>query len=201
MFEIYQPLFNVVVSWTSEDGASTAIDFPPQFGVRQVPNGVRSLSRANDTIPALSASLFTDFGSSDAEEHAMSVIDWIGGLNIGLNKFVSDNETSESRGGIGTPFSVRFEKTENVAYSIATHTGVIASSRILCEFKKFLALVNEGELPWCCFSVWGFEDAPISWKNLEHSYYETGENDYVFFLLPESKIFLYKVTGLHDRSI
>lgn len=206
MLEIYQPVFNIVVSWTGEDGASVPIDFPLHYGVRKVMNGVRSLSRANDVIPEISSQLFADLNSSDAEDRAsMAILDWIGGLNVGLNKFVSDYESQleseQNPRGLGAAFNVLFNKTQAGSYSLATHTGVIAASRILTEFKRFHALVNQGKLPWCCFSVWGFEDALVSWKNLEHSFYESGENDFVFFLLPESKVFLYKITGLHDRSI
>jgi hypothetical protein len=64
-------------------------------------------------------------------------------------------------------------------------------------FRKVLR-ENESIIPWIGVTVWGFEDAPLSWGDNQHHFLLSGENDYTFVLLPQSDYLLFIALGTYD---
>ncbi|KAF9364548.1 Ribonuclease P protein subunit p40 [Mortierella sp. NVP85] len=66
-------------------------------------------------------------------------------------------------------------------------SGLIPSQSVVQMFQALRSLLGEPTCPpWANFTVWGFQDAPISWLGKEHGHLVNGENMYSFFLWPPS---------------
>ncbi len=63
---------------------------------------------------------------------------------------------------------------------------------------KLNCALLSGKLPWAAVSVWGFEDAPLSWGKHEHGFLQGGENDYTFIMFPDESYWLFLAPGTHD---
>ena len=62
---------------------------------------------------------------------------------------------------------------------------MLASGTILRLVDAAADLLTDHELPWVALTVWGFDDAPVSWGTHEHfAHHGAPENDYTLLLLP-----------------
>ena len=51
---------------------------------------------------------------------------------------------------------------------------------------------------WLCLSVNGFVDSITSWKNYEHGYGISGENDYKYIIFQDESYWLLQTLGQDD---
>jgi hypothetical protein len=194
--------FNVIVSWCDDSGRSLPIDDfrDSKFGFTKcVSNKINSFTRYNQLIPDLCNTI------NQNEEDQKMILDWIGAVNNDILDIANNYEVevnSKSSLGFNSSFQLPFETTLCGSYINTNTVGMIPASLLKSELIKYYSKVNNDKsLSWCCIAVWGFDDTPISWKNLEHSYLMSGENDYIILILPGDRIFLYKITGKYDRSL
>ena len=59
-------------------------------------------------------------------------------------------------------------------------------------------LEKESALSWAAVSVWGFEDAPVSWKNNEHGWLCSGDNHYSLVLFRTGQFWHFSSMATHD---
>ena len=59
-------------------------------------------------------------------------------------------------------------------------------------------LEEQTDLPWAALTVWGFEDAPVSWKSNEHGWLCSGDNGYTLVLFRSGHYWLLTSLASHD---
>ncbi|RUS21509.1 hypothetical protein BC937DRAFT_92478, partial [Endogone sp. FLAS-F59071] len=59
------------------------------------------------------------------------------------------------------------------------------TSSILLSPRNSIKLA---QIPWASFTVWGFQDSPVSWRRREHGHLISGENHYTFVMWPDETI-------------
>lgn len=59
-------------------------------------------------------------------------------------------------------------------------------------------LASDETLPWAAVSVWGFEDAPVSWKLNEHGWYQSGDNHYNIIVFRTGQYWILTALATHD---
>ena len=57
---------------------------------------------------------------------------------------------------------------------------------------------TEGDVAWIAVTVWGFEDAPISWYGCEHGSFTWGDNHYVVILFRDGNYWTMTSLASHD---
>ncbi|KAK9830976.1 hypothetical protein WJX81_004532 [Elliptochloris bilobata] len=78
--------------------------------------------------------------------------------------------------------------------------GLLASDSVERMIGACRRLLAARACPWAAVSVWGFEDAPVSWGGAEHgrSALGGGENDYHVLLLLGEQYALFVAAGAAD---
>ena len=51
--------------------------------------------------------------------------------------------------------------------------------------------MKNNELPWISLSVNGYPHTPITWNKSEHCFEFSGENDYMYVILPDDQFICY----------
>lgn len=102
------------------------------------------------------------------DEH-VELCEWLGAVACGV---AADGSPMGYHTTMGCP------EPHRVSDAIAAHTwrGMLAPSRIAAMLAAADAVVAAGEAPWVAITVWGFQDAPLSWGRVEHGFVEGGEN-------------------------
>ena len=59
-------------------------------------------------------------------------------------------------------------------------------------------LEADGSFPWAALSVWGFEDAPVSWRTNEHGWHFSGDNNYTVVLFRTGQFWHLTSLASHD---
>lgn len=59
-------------------------------------------------------------------------------------------------------------------------------------------MMDESRPEWVAVSVWGFEDAPVSWRTNEHGYSQCGDNHYTIVMFRTGHFWHLTVLGTHD---
>ncbi|KAI7821945.1 ribonuclease P 40kDa subunit-domain-containing protein [Gamsiella multidivaricata] len=73
-------------------------------------------------------------------------------------------------------------------------SGLIPSQSVFQIFESLRSVLPELVDPvWANFTVWGFQDAPVSWLGREHGHLLSGENMYSFFIWSSN-------LQLHDKE-
>ncbi len=60
------------------------------------------------------------------------------------------------------------------------------------------SLEEDETLTWIAVSIWGFEDSPVSWKNNEHGWYNSGDNHYNIIVFKTGEFWLIKTLSTYD---
>jgi len=47
-------------------------------------------------------------------------------------------------------------------------------------------------------TVWGFEDAPVSWRTNEHGYHQSGDNHFTIVLFKTDQFWFLNMLGSFD---
>jgi hypothetical protein len=202
---LFEQKFNIILNCTDEQGNSITIDFNlPDIAINKVNNRCDYFFRKNQRIPDIKESIFHD----QYEEEGL--IDWVGAINNDITNLIPNDsienegekidEKQEKKNDFISNYELSFSTSLISDYQCNTISGLISSSFLKIQFHELFTCVNSRKLTWACVSVWGFEDSPIGYKNGEHSYFMSGENDFVMFILPEKKIFMYKTTGIYDTN-
>eukprot|EP00742_Colponemidia_sp_Colp-10_P004987 GILJ01005328.1.p1 GENE.GILJ01005328.1~~GILJ01005328.1.p1 ORF type:complete len:379 (-),score=32.78 GILJ01005328.1:134-1231(-) len=80
-------------------------------------------------------------------------------------------------------------------------TGFISPEFIFEKLAAARNVVKSGSAPWIAVTVWGFEDAPISFGHNEHSFSHTGgSNGYTCLVLPNEEYLLFTSLGAFDQT-
>ncbi|RUS32975.1 ribonuclease P 40kDa subunit-domain-containing protein [Jimgerdemannia flammicorona] len=80
-------------------------------------------------------------------------------------------------------------------------TSITAASSLIlayhiCAYSS--QNLNPTHALWASFTVWGFQDSPISWRHQEHGHLVSGENHYTFVTWPDETYVLYQQLGTLD---
>lgn len=57
--------------------------------------------------------------------------------------------------------------------------------------------MQEKKLPFCCLTVHGFVDSPMSWLQ-DNAFYKNGDNIYSILVFPNDDYWLYSAIGRND---
>ncbi|KAJ3045884.1 hypothetical protein HDV00_006150 [Rhizophlyctis rosea] len=172
------------------------IQFPPEANAKLFENQFTSHTEDNILIPSM-AELPLSFSSGTEgagdQEWVLERMEWFGMVACGADRiramdqvdpFISVYQTPDgsSPGGIFT----------------GTWRGFISAEQVADLLTGFRDLIKQDNLPWATAIVSGFRDAPVSWRESEHSFLTNGENDYIVLLLPDDRCVVYQAVGSQD---
>ena len=64
--------------------------------------------------------------------------------------------------------------------------------------RHYVSTSCAGSLGWAAVSVWGFEDAPVSWRTNEHGWFLSGENHYNVVVFGSGQYWMMTSLATHD---
>eukprot|EP00743_Colponemidia_sp_Colp-15_P003527 GILK01003805.1.p1 GENE.GILK01003805.1~~GILK01003805.1.p1 ORF type:complete len:375 (-),score=42.92 GILK01003805.1:120-1214(-) len=134
----------------------------------------------------------------DKETVCLGLYEWIGlcAANLLPNLYTSLADQFLSSYMPEVPLT-----TSPVASSSMRWTGFISPEFIFEKLAAARNVVQSGSAPWIALTVWGFEDAPISFGHNEHSFSHTGgANGYTCLLLPNEEYLLFTSLGAFDQT-
>jgi hypothetical protein len=111
------------------------------------------------------------------DEERVELCEWLGAVACGITP---DGSAESYHSTMGCPEPCR------VSASVLSRMwrGMIAPSRVAAVLAAADAAVTSGAVPWVALTVWGFQDAPVSWAQSEHGFAEGGENHYTYVVGP-----------------
>jgi hypothetical protein len=162
----------MLLSWCDEEGHVKPVavsNFTPRqlrvseqlFEQLAVPHHVTPSKKGND---------------ASEDEHLLQLHEWLGALSC---RALDCCRTAEPE---FDPFVATYTHDLSTASArgvVYTYTGLITPAFIMRLIDHFKAHIP---LEWIALSVWGYEDAPVSWGNHEHGYQCAGDNDYCLIL-------------------
>lgn len=79
-------------------------------------------------------------------------------------------------------------------------SGMVTATHICSILQAIRAYLSDGgsNAPWAALSVWGFEDAPVSWRTNEHGWFLSGDNHYQVVLFRTGQFWIIKTLATHD---
>eukprot|EP01124_Arcella_intermedia_P027512 TRINITY_DN5396_c0_g1_i1.p1 TRINITY_DN5396_c0_g1~~TRINITY_DN5396_c0_g1_i1.p1 ORF type:complete len:272 (-),score=60.52 TRINITY_DN5396_c0_g1_i1:38-769(-) len=125
-------------------------------------------------------------------DYAEDTYTYIGAVHNRLGPFF---DADPSGGAFG--ISEQLEAVEGAARSI-TFKGLLSPGFVQRKVELLRKTVKENGLPWAFLTVWGFEDAAVSWGESEHSVLYSGENDYTILLFPDDSYLVFASLGAYD---
>ena len=126
----------------------------------------------------------------------LEIQNWIGAIYAGASSFLNPNLDRSDL--FVSSYFPSFD-SENGIGSTFTWKGLLSTHFVMNQLTFAREKVNSGEWPWAAVSVWGFDDAPVSWKEFEHFFGMSGENDFLFLVLPNNDYVLYQIVNKEDE--
>ncbi|KAF9197847.1 Ribonuclease P protein subunit p40 [Haplosporangium sp. Z 27] len=172
----------MVLASVDTQGVSLPIEFPDNIKATKMSYKVKFTSLENIIIP--DTTTIRTIGKNDLRwrKNVSELYEWIGMASIQSDRITLGDNIDPFLCVYSTPPQAT---TETVASSgcLVEISGMIPSASILRMFNDIRTLIdNPAEPEWANFTVWGFQDSPISWLNKEHGHLVSGENMYSFFL-------------------
>ncbi|KAI9477208.1 ribonuclease P 40kDa subunit-domain-containing protein [Coemansia mojavensis] len=163
-----EPVEFLMGYYDAQSGAPITLDLPGASAVD--PQLTHSLSKG---VSGPSVEHLLDGQTDTWNEQAQAAFEWVG-LAVSGSPVVGSSWSPSSACAYQPPVS-----SPPTDFSIFTVTGMLCAKAISSIVKEVLE--SSSNIYVC---VWGFEDAPISWKLYEHNYYTSGENMYAQLYAP-----------------
>ncbi|GJJ71708.1 ribonucleases P/MRP protein subunit RPP40 [Entomortierella parvispora] len=176
-------VFPMVLGSVDDQGISLPLSFPESARATRLSFNVQSTHLPNIIVPDTSAIRTIGKSELNWRTSVMELYEWIGMAGMQSDRIVMGNKIDPFL----CVYSAPPQKTEtSVASSgwLIEVSGLVPSTVISKLMDDLRSTLNTtcSEPGWANFTVWGFQDSPISWINQEHGFLLTGENYYSFFL-------------------
>ncbi|KAK9459646.1 ribonuclease P 40kDa subunit-domain-containing protein, partial [Lipomyces oligophaga] len=199
---IRAPVPFLIYTFLSSTGDGLLGDLPSYFEATKYPQMFEVTSIGQIVVPSCDlsvAELPKDFFATRSEqmqytdevicEDLQDILEWMGRLSFDR----SDSETRRV---------VKSGNLENGAHMTRIRMKGFLSSRMLLDIYNDLIDTMKPTM-WALMTVYGFEDAPVSWRSSEHSFMLGGENDYSLLIKPVEnsgrRLFVFEITGSQDE--
>jgi len=187
----------LLCSWT-KDSKCSEINFPKSFKVNKKSYFQNSEIHSRIKIPCVK--YINKDGNKlneEEEEHITDIYDWLGLFSV--NSSIIKEDYIENNFISSSFLNLQYNKgNENRILSIKWK-GFIHPDFINSKHQLLRELMKENsskpishenlnsQIPFGMMSVFGFSDSPISWGPNNHNYSYSGENDYLFVMLPPNQ--------------
>eukprot|EP01130_Rhizamoeba_saxonica_P001688 TRINITY_DN11556_c0_g1_i1.p1 TRINITY_DN11556_c0_g1~~TRINITY_DN11556_c0_g1_i1.p1 ORF type:complete len:366 (+),score=63.14 TRINITY_DN11556_c0_g1_i1:14-1111(+) len=183
----------MLIMWTNNEGNCGDIQFP---------GGCISTKyqlNFSDYEMEIGVPRFDSNEIYDAELYYQDIFDWIGVVSQNIQSFFPSIDNDDEDEFVSTFQNYELEIDDGLA-SIKKWSGLISNNFINSILTNIRNQVNDGKISTGVISLTGFEDAPVSWKNCEHSYsLNNGDHGYSIVVLPNNEYILYTFTNCYDQ--
>ncbi|KAI9096134.1 ribonuclease P 40kDa subunit-domain-containing protein [Phlyctochytrium arcticum] len=193
--------FDMVISFGHiMTGLSSDISFPENIRAERLVSASSTKIMSGLMLPEIGSEYFEGSATSDSDpkrlawrERMHELLEWFGLLAFEAPRLDASDSID--------PFYAVYSPPEDSSVgTLATTrwTGYITPpqiSKIKDLVKEHIAQHN---LPWAALMVWGFRDAPISWRGTDHGFHMGGENDYILVFGASGKHLTFQAMGAHD---
>ncbi|KAJ2295656.1 hypothetical protein IWW55_005377, partial [Coemansia sp. RSA 2706] len=125
-------------------------------------------------------------------EQAQELFEWIG-LAASCSQAIASNACDSQISTYSVP-----QPNSLADIEVHTFSGLISAQAISSVAKELANSPCQNEIYIC---VWGYEDAPVSWKLYEHGFLTSGENMYAQAYVPDQRCCLtFQACGPWDDS-
>eukprot|EP01112_Ceratiomyxa_fruticulosa_P012053 TRINITY_DN3319_c0_g1_i1.p1 TRINITY_DN3319_c0_g1~~TRINITY_DN3319_c0_g1_i1.p1 ORF type:complete len:385 (-),score=66.01 TRINITY_DN3319_c0_g1_i1:87-1241(-) len=130
----------------------------------------------------------------DIQTFSADFYEWSGFLHCGLlEKLCKKNDE----------FLSSFELSPDLLCTpksgfMVSYEGLIPPSVVNVVVDTLRVFVSKRDFDWGLLTVWGFDDAPLSWGTCEHGFLQSGENNYTFVVLPNDQYCFFSAGGNYD---
>lgn len=180
-----------------ETGASLEISFPPNFANKRFFIQTEHRTLENILVPNFQEMAFDRFSKTaegeEWRELAIDVFEWFGMLACEASRISATDKVDPFYSVYATP-----DPCQPTTVTKLSRTGFISSQEISSVMKQAVDSVSVGGMPWAAVMVWGFRDAPVSWRREEHGYLTGGENDYLVVFKPNNRCLVFQALGSND---
>jgi len=142
------------------------------------------------------------FNSEDWTDWVLSVHEWLSLASLPIQRVAEQVDVD--------PYLSTYQVYDEVGRREITKicwNGFVPSSWIQNLMETILRILGQMlvQTPqtddWLSMTVYGFQDAPLSWGTCEHRFLQTGENNYTVLLLPTAKkVLLYEVMSKDEYA-
>ena len=56
------------------------------------------------------------------------------------------------------------------------------------------------QIPWLSVMTWGFSDSPVSWRDNQHGYFLSGDNNCTVVMFQKDQLWMYRTLGDYDEQ-
>ncbi|KAI8915025.1 ribonuclease P 40kDa subunit-domain-containing protein [Powellomyces hirtus] len=191
--------FEFYVSFVdAKTGKSQGVEFPSKANTKHFPMQVQETNMENILIPSLpSHPTSTDIPGPVRDIWRADMLDTLEWFGMVANEATRINSNDNV-----DPFYSVYACPEPNSPGSLTRTsvgGFIHPSQISSIIATAIEQVDNGVVPWAAVMVWGFRDAPVSWRGMEHGCLLGGENDYLLVFKPDNQCMLFQAVASHDR--
>ncbi|KAJ8098256.1 ribonuclease P 40kDa subunit-domain-containing protein [Lipomyces tetrasporus] len=191
-----------------------ATAYPQQYTLTHIPNAVivpplspfkSAIALTGPSYNSISRRDVGDYTDEVVREGLLHILEWTSLLGLEseriqfgrqIDPLLSTYSVFEDEGveGIANP---KIEKVTKISLD-----GFLTSRMTKHVFDELLKHLPPSS--WAAITVYGFQDAPVSWASDEHSYLISGENDYTIVIKPEEPgdtarcILAFEVVGSND---
>lgn len=169
---------------------TTEVTFPSEIESRPF-----TLASTNEFWDELEIPVFDSETKFD-DDFLLEIHNWSGALFNTIPSYL--NPKLYGTDSFASSFAPLISTTPGVGTSYKWK-GFITPSFISKQIALLKTQLDSGEIPWALVMVWGFEDTPLSWKECQHYFQLSGENDYTILLLPGGNYIMYAAVGPHDE--
>ncbi|KAF9419192.1 Ribonuclease P protein subunit p40 [Podila epigama] len=182
----YTGVIPMVLASVDQDGVSLPLEFPESTRAQKLGYKVQTTVLDNIMIP--DTTVIRTIGKNDVRWrlNVAELFEWIGMAGIQSERITVHDNIDPYLCVYSNPAQATSERTGSSGYLLEI-SGFIPSVSILPIFESLRDLLNKDTSTcttsgWANFTVWGFQDSPISWRDREHGHLLTGENLFSFFL-------------------
>jgi len=173
-------------------GATEEIEFPNDVEPLKIP-----LERAVHELRSISIPDISRIKVISTEDgwrnEALDIYEWLGLASLRAKRITTTNRVDSYVSVYHSP-----EPNTQGTGCMIRWSGFIPTfllENILTLLRNNIKLA---QVPWASFTVWGFQDSPVSWRRQEHGYLISGENHYTFVMWPDETYVLYQQLGTLD---
>ncbi|KAI8363559.1 ribonuclease P 40kDa subunit-domain-containing protein [Mortierella sp. GBAus27b] len=179
-------VFPMVLASVDPEGNSLPLEFPESARATRMSFNVQCTQLNNIMIP--DTTTIRTIGKNDLRWrlNVSELYEWVGMAAIQSDRITLGDRIDPFLCVYSNPPQTTPDPVGSEGCLVEV-SGLIPSESILKMFQALRSLLDGPANPdWTNFTVWGFQDAPISWRGEEHGHLMNGENMYSFFLWPSS---------------
>ncbi|KAF9896796.1 Ribonuclease P protein subunit p40 [Lobosporangium transversale] len=170
-------------------GVSLPLEFPDTVKAIKMGFKIQCTSLNNIIIPDTRTIRTIGKNNLRWRLNVSGLFEWIGMASIQSDRIVQGDKIDPYLCVYSNPPQANANETPIASRACLIEiTGLIPAPSVLHIFELLRSVLNESSpdpelMPeWANFTVWGFQDSPISWRGKEHGHLISGENMYSFFL-------------------